>query len=79
MVELVSFGSVFDSFCKVVIGLFWDEVDEVYSVFFEVDEFSDSVTYGRFRIVLQSGEHESFELFPGFRVNIHTLQILTEM
>jgi hypothetical protein len=28
---------------------------------------------------LQSGEHESFELFPGFWVHFHTLQFLTEM
>ena len=79
VVELVSFGSVFYSFREIVVGLVWLEVDEVDAVFFEVDEFSYAFSYGGFWVVVESGEHEAFEVFPGLGVNSHVLQFLTEM
>jgi len=52
MIELEPFCSVFYTFGEVVIGLFRIEVEEIYTVFFEMDEFSYSVPYRCLRIIV---------------------------
>lgn len=79
MVELIAFGAGFDAVSEIVVDLFVVESDEVDTMFFEVDEFSDAVLDRGLRVVVESGEHKSFEVFPGIGIHGHSFQILTDL
>lgn len=79
VVELVAFGAGFDAVGEIVVDLFLVESDEIDPIFFEVDEFSDAILDSGFGVVVESGEHESFEVFPGIGIHGHSFQILTDL